>query len=49
MRVGFVNFPLFLITSPGPKIGAKVGGEVIANKGDDRELVGVSGIASVCY
>lgn len=47
MRVGFVNFPLFLITSPGPKIGVEVD-EVIANNGDDREFVGVSGIASVC-
>lgn len=48
MRVGFANLPLFLITSPGPRIGAVVG-EVIPNKGDDRELVGVSGTASACW
>jgi len=47
MRVGFANLPLFLITSPGPSIGAVVG-EVIPNNGDDREFVGVSGIASGC-
>lgn len=46
MRVGFANFPLFLITSPGPRIGAEVG-EVIVNNGDDKEFVGVSGTASV--
>lgn len=46
MRVGFANFPLFLITSPGPRIGAEVG-EVIVDNGDDREFVGVSGITSV--
>lgn len=44
MRVGFANFPLFLITSPGPRIGAEVG-EV--NNGDDKEFVGVSGTVSV--
>lgn len=47
MRVGLANFPLFLITSPGPSIGVEEG-EVIANNGDDREFVGVSGTASVC-
>lgn len=47
MRVGFANFPLFLITSPGPRIGAEVG-EVIIDSGDDKKFVGVSGIASVC-
>lgn len=48
MRVGFANFPLFFITSPGPRMGAEVG-EVIVNNGDDKEFVGVSGIASVSY
>lgn len=48
MRVGFANFPLFFITSPGPRIGAEVG-EVIANNGDDKEFVGISCIASVSY
>jgi hypothetical protein len=47
MRVGFANLPLFLITSPGPSIGAVVG-EVIPND-DDREFVGVSGTASGCW